>query len=134
MIEHKQHLVDNGIRPSVIRLNVYQFLFNSISHPTADDIYKGLVDVIPTLSKTSIYNVLSVFVEKGIVNEVLVNTNEMRYEVIHHQHSHFVCNECKQLFDIPYQPVQIVNDTVKGFIIDKSEVIYKGLCPKCQKS
>lgn len=133
LADHKQILIDNGIRPSVIRLNVYQYLFKSIKHPTVDDIYRELIDAIPTLSKTSIYNVLSLFVEKGLVKEVMINRGEMRYEVEHHKHAHFVCKSCHQLYDLPISGVEMHNEDYEGFKIEDSEVLFKGICPSCQK-
>jgi len=66
-------LKNKDIKPSNIRLKVLKYLLNYITHPTVDDIYNRVSNEIPTLSKTSIYNTMKLFKEKGIVNELSLN-------------------------------------------------------------
>ena len=60
----KQYLIEKDIKPSVQRLAVMTYLLEHRTHPTVDEIYSELQDKIPTLSKTTIYNTLKLFVEK----------------------------------------------------------------------
>ena len=52
-----------GISPSITRKMIYEFIEGSKTHPTADDIYRSLIDTLPTLSKTTVYNVVNLFLE-----------------------------------------------------------------------
>jgi Fe2+ or Zn2+ uptake regulation protein len=131
-IEHKEVLLEQKIRPSIIRLNVYQYLFLNKGHRTVDEIYQNLMEIIPTLSKTSIYNVLSLFTEKGLVKPVNINPNETRYELVCDKHSHFMCNVCGELYDIPYHPVTVNDTELNDFLVETQEVLLKGTCPKCK--
>ncbi len=40
-------------------------------------IYRELLDEIPTLSKTTLYNTLNLFVERGIINMLNLEENEI---------------------------------------------------------
>ncbi len=75
------YLREHDIKPSTIRIKVLEFLLNNKIHPTVDDIYKSLLEDIPTLSKTSVYNTLDLFSEKGIVNIVALYEKELRYDI-----------------------------------------------------
>ena len=59
----KQILEGAGVRPSVQRLAVMDYLATHKTHPTVDEIYSSLAPSIPTLSKTTVYNTLKLFVE-----------------------------------------------------------------------
>lgn len=131
-IKYQDILLEKGIRPSIIRLKVYEYLASSNIHPTVDEIYHDLHQMIPTLSKTTIYNILSLFVEKNLVKSLNVDSIEARYESIKHDHSHFKCNNCGELYDIPNQLVNLINDDLSGFVVESKEVLFKGLCPKCK--
>ena len=52
--EAYQRLMEKGIRPSLQRIAIMDWLINHPTHPTIEDVYKGLADSIPTLSKTTV--------------------------------------------------------------------------------
>lgn len=54
--EAYQRLVEKGIRPSLQRIAIMDWLIKHPTHPTIEDVYKGLAESIPTLSKTTVYN------------------------------------------------------------------------------
>ena len=69
----KQYLIDNGIKPSVQRIAIMKYLFEHRTHPTVDDIFHDLHDAIPTLSKTTVYNTLKLFSEKGAILSLTID-------------------------------------------------------------
>lgn len=119
------------ISPSYTRTRIYAFLETNKNHPTVDEIYKELKDELPTLSKTTVYNVLHLFIEKGLVKLVNMNSSETRYELYYHDHSHFICDVCGTIYDIP--KVETVYDVKKmgSFKVNQEEVNLTGLCPNC---
>src|SRR5208337_1463920 len=96
----KEILLNNGISPSYHRLKIYEYLMNNRTHPSADMIYADIIKYIPTLSKTTIYNTLKTFVEKGIVASVTIENTEVRYDADVSFHGHFKCQTCQCLYDI----------------------------------
>lgn len=62
--EAYDRLVSRDIRPSLQRLAIMKFLLANRTHPTVEDVYKGLYQKIPTLSRTTVYNTLRMFYEK----------------------------------------------------------------------
>ena len=61
----KAYLEDFHIKPSLQRIMIYKFLSEKKSHPTVEEIYTNLCPDLITLSKTTVYNTLHLFVEKG---------------------------------------------------------------------
>ena len=59
-----EYLKAHEIKPSYQRIKIFQYLVENKNHPTVDMIYKALCTEIPTLSKTTVYNTLNLFIEK----------------------------------------------------------------------
>ena len=76
----QQFLRMHSIKPSHHRIKIYQYLVENRNHPSVDMIYQELVQTIPTLSKTTLYNTLQLFLEKGIVIMITIDENETRYD------------------------------------------------------
>ncbi len=122
-------LNSHNIRPSIQRIAVLDFLLHNRIHPTADEIYLSLSPTMPTLSKTTVYNVLKNFAECGVVLALNIDEKNVRYDATTSDHSHLQCSGCGQLFDIP-QP-QYDKITLDGFTINKVHMYCWGLCPTC---
>ena len=73
-----EFLKENGIKPSYQRIKIYEYLVKYYNHPTVDMIYRELVPKIPTLSKTTVYNTLNLFIEKKITAIIVIDENETR--------------------------------------------------------
>lgn len=55
-INARDYLEKCGIKPSLQRIAIVEYLMENRIHPTADDIYHALCIQVPTLSKTTVYN------------------------------------------------------------------------------
>ncbi|NLB89278.1 MAG: transcriptional repressor [Syntrophomonadaceae bacterium] len=121
----------NNIKPSHHRLRIYQYLIEKKNHPTVDIMYRELIKEIPTLSKTTLYNTLNLFVENKIVHLITIEENETRYDADTSLHGHFKCKDCGEVFDIRIGITEEDFTGLEGFIVEESDVYFKGLCPKC---
>ncbi len=126
-----QQLISLNIRPSFQRIKVLEYLIDHQTHPSADDIYKALVSTIPTLSKSTVYNTLELFIEKGLVKPLMIEENEALYDIILEQHGHFKCTSCGSIFNFDVSLTLPSDDTLLGFKIVDQNVCFKGICNKC---
>ncbi len=132
----KEILINNGISPSYHRLKIYEYLMNNKTHPSADKIYADILKFIPTLSKTTIYNTLKTFVEKGIVASITIENTEVRYDADVSFHGHFKCQACNGLYDIGIDHMQNerklgTQKKIDGHNVLEKHVYFKGVCKKC---
>lgn len=102
-----------------------------MNHPTVDVIYKNLVGEIPTLSKTTVYNTLKLFIDKGITSTVTIEDNEVRYDAVIDAHGHFKCNSCGTIFDIKYDFKDVAMNELIDFEVKEIQVHVKGKCNQC---
>lgn len=127
------YLKENGIKPSIQRIKIFQYLLDNHIHPTVDDIYQSLSSEIPTLSKTTVYNTLNIFVENNIAKEVIIEENEVRYDVIGDTHGHFKCKECGEITDFDIDLTKLELEELGNVEIEETHFYLKGICSKCLK-
>ena len=68
-----EYLLSYEIKPSVQRIAIMDYLLKHHTHPCIDEIYMALHDDIPTLSKTTVYNTLKLFVEHGAAKMLTID-------------------------------------------------------------
>ncbi|HOE70818.1 MAG TPA: Fur family transcriptional regulator [Brevefilum sp.] len=128
----KERLKRRGIRPSIQRIKVLEYLCRSQTHPTVDEIFTDLSLEIPTISKATIYNTLHTFIDAGIVRKIHSNTDAQHYDIVVKDHGHFKCLTCGEIFDFSIDYGHLEVDGLEGFFIKKKDVYYSGVCPGCQ--
>ncbi len=129
----KKELIDQGIKPTYQRLCILEYLHDNLVHPTVDIIYNKLVNRIPTMSRTTIYNTLKLFSKMGIVNEITISGIETRYDINCEFHHHFLCKKCGKIYDVDLTNpcFQMEQKKIDGHKIYEAQSYFKGICKKC---
>jgi len=118
------------------RAAILDVLRHSDSHPTADRIYEEVRQVIPSISKGTIYRNLKILQEKGEITELNLGGTASRYEGRREYHYHFRCERCGQVFDVDEPVNREVNYRVAqktGFKVSYHQLEFRGLCHQCQR-
>ena len=133
MIVAKEYLQRYGIRPSAQRIAVMHYLLTRRTHPTVDEIYHELVDSIPTLSRTTVYNTLHLLYKHGAILALSIDETNVRFDGYTHPHAHFLCCGCGNVYDVDLDDVAFVqrNTPRNAAIITEAQLYYKGLCNVC---
>ncbi|MDD2964595.1 MAG: transcriptional repressor [Bacteroidales bacterium] len=95
-------LTDKGLKITPQRIAVYEALVE-FYHPTADDIYKKVLEKIPGLSYTTVYNILDTLVTNKLITRVKTDADVMRYDAITEHHHHLYCASSDRMEDY-YDP------------------------------
>jgi len=127
----KEILEKENISPSIHRIKILEYIMINKNHPTADIIYQALSSEIPTLSKTTVYNTLHMFVEKGILLTVTPEENEIRYDILKPVHAHFKCEKCEKYYDIEQSFEFLHEEMIDGHKISEHNIFLSGICRKC---
>ena len=131
-INIREFLEAKGIQPSFHRIKIYEYLLSKRNHPSVDEIYQELYNQIPTLSKTTIYNTLNLFAEKGLVTVLTIDGKETRYDAITESHAHFKCILCGRVYDVDVESDIFKIDNVDGHEVQEAHLYFKGVCKNCQ--
>lgn len=131
--EVHSYLIDHGIKPSMQRVVIMQYLLDNHTHPTIDQIFCDLSPEIPSLSKTTVYNTLKLFYEKNAVLSLTIDEKNVRYDSDTSNHAHFKCKCCGSIYDIPLEESEIPR--FKGennLFLEETQVYYMGICKNCK--
>ncbi len=131
----KERLESHGIRPSVQRLQIMEYLLCHNTHPSVEEVFVGLLKEIPTLSRTTVYNTLRLFSEQGAAQMITIDEHRVCYDGHIHNHGHFYCRQCGCIIDMEIPAIGIAMPkpaSVPGVgEIDEVQFYYRGLCSKC---
>lgn len=132
----KQYLLDHGVKPSVQRLALMNYLLTHKTHPNVEEMYAALSGEIPTLSRTTVYNTMKLFVEHGVALALNIEEKNLRFDGDVMPHGHFLCKKCGKLYDFCAQSGNIAAekwfDVPAGFELEDVQVYCKGICNNCK--
>ncbi len=133
-MENIQNLLSHHqIKPSYTRMVIFRYLRDNHTHPTVDEIYQALAEELPTLSKTTVYNTLKLFIDHHLVREINLK-EQKRYDVVTTPHAHFKCDRCDELYDVEIAPPSLDEKSSELFVVRDVQLLYHGVCRKCQKT
>ena len=125
-------LIAKGVKPSMQRIAIMQYLLENHTHPTVDNIYSMLHVTMPTLSRTTVYNTLKLLSEKGAVLTLDIDKCQSRYDGNISLHGHFLCTKCGQIEDVFIDEIEFIKQfKPHGARINDIQLLYKGVCKNC---
>ena len=119
------------------RRAVYDALMTQRDHPTAVEVFMRVKGKMPSISLATVYNCLETLTGCGLVKSVNHEREPSRYCPNLEEHAHFFCTECGEIGDVPPRPRKQLQDLWElpaGAVVARSEVAFRGLCPKCAKA
>jgi Fur family transcriptional regulator, iron response regulator len=120
-------LRQHGIQPSAQRVAVAEYVLSTDEHPSADQVWARVKEGLPMLSRATIYNTLNLFVEKGILRELVLAEGKIVFDPKLEPHHHFLDEDSGQIHDVPWNAIQVRNvDTLKGFEVHEYQVVMRG--------
>jgi Fe2+ or Zn2+ uptake regulation protein len=132
------HLFRNqGLRITPQRRLIFELLSGDESHPTAEDVYQRILQVMPDVSQATVYNTLHELVTMGELAEVKVSTVDgQRYDTNNISHHHLYCTRCHKITDIEgeFGSLALPSEKMAGYQIEKSQVTFYGVCPDCREN
>lgn len=128
----------HGGKVTAQRLFVWQELLGDRTHPTAEDLYARLKPQAPTLSLTTVYNILNELVEWGEVRRFDTGDGRRHFDPNTESHAELICMRCHSVIDVPARSIALlpagqgVPQEIAGYqIVTRSEQYY-GFCPACR--
>ena len=95
----KQKLKDAGLRVTPQRHAILEAVYSLGNHPSAEQVIDFIRVRYPGIATGTVYNVLDVMVESGLVKRVKTDKDAMRYDAIMNRHHHIYCAETDRIED-----------------------------------
>jgi len=136
MTNIKSVLEKNGVSLTPQRLAIIEFLEGNKSHPTVDEIYTNVKSLYPTTSKATVYSVLKLLSDLGVIKELSIRKRgEACFDPSTVLHHHFHCRKCDTVIDIDIDSYDESNILKKvgslGHKVEDIQLYIYGVCSNC---
>lgn len=124
----KIKLEQAGIQASYQRCLVAFYALNTQEHPSADQIQEWIKKDHVAISRATVYNTLNLLTAKGLLKEVRIEGEKLRYDPLTQNHHHFYDVKSKKIYDIPWSELKVeqIRSLDKKFKINEYQVLLKG--------
>jgi Fur family transcriptional regulator, peroxide stress response regulator len=95
----KNMLSEAGLRITPQRLIVLEAVHKLNNHPTADQIMAYIRQKHPNIATGTVYKVLDILDEKGLIRKVKTESDFMRYDAVLEKHHHMYCADSERIED-----------------------------------
>lgn len=118
------------------REKILEVLSNNAVHPTAEKLLDILNKQGAEIGMTTLYRNLNQLVSAGMIKKIEGLESSAHFDHNTFEHYHFICVECKKVFDIPSD---VAPDLVKntqsatGFDVINHDIVFHGICSECKK-
>jgi Fur family ferric uptake transcriptional regulator len=104
-------------------------------HPTADQLYSEVREILPKISLGTVYRNLEKLSSAGVILKLESGGGQKRFDPNPGEHYHFRCVSCSAVEDLPEDfPIalpELHDGKENGRIVLGATVEYYGYCEKC---
>ena len=126
-----------GLRVTAPRLAVLSSVVGGGAHRDAEAIADAARQRLGTLSTQAVYDNLHTLKRAGLIRRMQPSGHPARYEArVGDNHHHIVCRQFGLTADVDCTVGAapcLEPSAGHGFIVQEAEVIFWGLCPRCQQ-
>lgn len=122
--ELRERLIQSGLKATHQRIVVYETLMALHGqHPVAEEVFRYLQPLNPSISLGTVYKTLDTFVETGLIRRVLSEEGGKRYDVNTVAHNHIYCSNTKEILDFEDEELsQLLQDFFSRRKLDNFEL------------
>ena len=123
-----------GLKVTPQRQSIFRAVHDNHEHPTAEVVYRRVVQEIPTVSLRTVYATLHDLAAMGEIGELELGTGSTRFDPNVDAHHHLVCTACGRVQDVEdmFSSVRLPTDLDHGFEVSGTEIVFRGRCAECR--
>jgi Fur family peroxide stress response transcriptional regulator len=92
---------ESGLAATHQRYAIYQAVVSLGDNPTPEEVFEHVRATIPSISLATVYKNIDTFVDHSMIRDITPNYGSRRIEEPSKPHDHFVCRNCRRVFDLP---------------------------------
>ena len=120
-------LREHGVQPSAQRVAVAEYVLTTDEHPSADTVWARVRARFPMISRATVYNTLNLFVEKGLLRELVLSEGNVVFDPNTARHHHFIDDVTSRIYDIPWEALRVSNvEALRGYGVREYQVVVRG--------
>jgi Fur family peroxide stress response transcriptional regulator len=120
-------LREHGIQATPQRIAVAEYVLDTDSHPSSEQVWAKVRRSFPTVSRATVYNTLNLLVEKGLLRAQVLRGGTIVFDCRVKPHHHFIDRKTGKIYDIPWDAVKVTGHRSLGdFEVEEHQVVMKG--------
>jgi Fe2+ or Zn2+ uptake regulation protein len=117
----------HGIQPSAHRVAIANYVLATDEHPSADQVWSRVRESFPQISRATVYNTLNLFVEKGLLKQLVLAEGKVVFDPKTDAHHHFIDEETGAIHDVPWESLKVQNiKALEGYDVSEYQVVLRG--------
>lgn len=123
-------------RNTIQKTIILETLRSMNCHASAGMVYDEIREKYPTISRGTVFRVLSDAAQEGEVLRLHLAEADDRFDITTYPHYHITCRKCGFVRDIATDPgLHLENHITEngGFLVEDYHLELLGICPDCQK-
>ncbi len=122
-----ERLRTHGIQPSAQRVAIARYVLATDEHPSADRVWERVRAELPVVSRATVYNTLNLFVDKGLLRELVLAEGKVVFDPVVERHHHFIDERTGRIHDVPWDALTVSDvDALAGFEVHEYQVVLRG--------
>jgi Fe2+ or Zn2+ uptake regulation protein len=124
---------ESGRKVTPQRERIFSILHGNPRHPTAEAVHAAVVADMPSVSLRTVYATLHELAELGELRQLELGTGSARFDTNVADHHHLVCDGCGSVQDVDdrFPGVVLGADNPFGFVVEATEIVFRGRCRQC---
>ena len=140
-------LLVGGFRLTLPRQAILNLFAQTPEHLTAEEVFLEIHKKYPGIGMATVYRTLDLLSRIGLLSKLDFGDGKSRYELVSRlqgeHHHHMICLNCGRIIDYSdfvekekefMEELETVLSRKYRFKIQNHQVIFQGVCEKCQKS
>ena len=117
----------HGIKPSAQRVAIASYVLHTDEHPSADEVWTRVSKTFPMVSRATVYNTLKLFVERGLLRQLVLTEGRLVFDANTDKHHHIIDESTGKIYDLAWDHVTVARvDQIEGFDIHDYQVLLRG--------
>jgi len=128
-------LRNEGYRITPQRIAIIDYVLETNSHPTAEQIHKKILKNYPMTSLSTVYKTIELMKAKNLIHET-GTSDKTRFGIVDSNRINLICNNCGRIESYAEKTIKEIETRIKRksqFEIQNSRMEFTGLCKQCKK-
>ena len=126
---------ESGLKITPQRVSIFKLLQGNRDHPSAEDIYRLVLKIHPSISFTTVYKTLQTLRDMGEIQEIAIDPERAHFDPIIEEHAHTFCRSCRTISDLDEEQENTLASFIPrtgSFQVHNVQMHFVGLCGECR--
>lgn len=133
MMNYENKLREHNLKATNQRVAILSIIEQK-GHISIEDLYEKIRPDFPSISLATLYKNMHAMLKNKLLTEVKLENSKTHFEIFSDNHAHLYCEICRALIDFDIEFEKLNSEILKsrGFLLNKTNLTFSGICISCQ--